>query len=60
MILSALDCFYILMIAVIFGFIIHLEVKVNQLVSMMEEHIRVDERLCEISKQIKKTPIQDK
>ena len=52
MILSAIDCFYILMIAVIFGFIIHLESKVNQLVSMMEEHIKVDERLCEISQKL--------
>ena len=40
------------MIAVIFGFIIHLESKVNQLVSMMEEHIKVDERLCEISQKL--------
>ena len=40
------------MIAIIFGFIIHLESKVNQLVSMMEEHIKVDERLCEISQKL--------
>jgi len=52
MIITMMDCFYILMIAVIFGFIIHLESKVNQLVSMMEEHIKVDERLCEISQKL--------
>lgn len=54
MIITIMDCFYILMIAVIFGFIIHLESKVNQLVSMMEEHIKVDERLCEISDKLNK------
>lgn len=54
MIITIMDCFYILMIAVIFGFIIHLESKVNQLVSMMEEHIKVDERLCEISNKLDK------
>jgi len=54
MIITIMDCFYILMIAVIFGFIIHLESKVNQLVSMMEEHIKVDQRLCEISDKLNK------
>lgn len=56
MIITMMDCFYILMIAVIFGFIIHLESKVNQLCSMMEEHIKVDEALSEISKKVAKTP----
>jgi len=56
MIITLMDCFYILMIAVIFGFIIHLESKVNQLVSMMEEHIRVEDALCDISKKLDKTP----
>jgi len=56
MIITMMDCFYILMIAVIFGFIIHLESKINQLCSMMEEHIKVDEALSEISKKIDKTP----
>ena len=60
MILTALDCFFVLMIAIIFGFIIHLEVQMNMMVEMMKEHIKVDEKLCDISKQIKKTPIQDK
>jgi len=60
MILSALDCFFILMIAIIFGFIIHLEVQMNMMLEMMKEHIKVDEKLCDISKHIQKTPIQDK
>ena len=60
MILSVLDCFFILMIAIIFGFIIHLEVQMNMMLEMMKEHIKVDEKLCDISKHIQKTPIQDK
>ena len=56
MIITIMDCFYIFMIAIIFGFIIHLESKVNQLVSMMEERIKVDEKLCEISNKLDKTP----
>jgi len=60
MILSVLDCFFVLMIAIIFGFIIHLEVQMNMMLEMMKEHIKVDEKLCDISKHIKKPPIQDK
>jgi len=60
MILSVLDCFFVLMIAIIFGFIIHLEVQMNMMLEMMKEHIKVDEKLCDISKHIQKTPIQDK
>ena len=60
MILSVLDCFYIISIASIFGFIIHLEVQMNMMLEMMKEHIKVDEKLCDISKHIKKPPIQDK
>ena len=36
-----MDCFYIMMIAVIFGFIIHLEVQIRLLRVMMEEHTKV-------------------
>lgn len=42
MIVSPLDCFYILMIAVIFGFIIHLETNVKVLLEMMKEHTKCD------------------
>ena len=41
MIISIMDCFYILMIAIIFGFIIHLEVQIRLLRVMMEEHTKV-------------------
>jgi hypothetical protein len=55
MIITPMDCFYIVMIGVIFAFIIHLEVKVSSLVSMMEEHVRIDDRLCDISKKLDET-----
>ena len=55
MIITLMDCFYILMIGVIFAFIIHLEVKVSSLVSMMEEHVRIDERLSDLSKKLDET-----
>ena len=45
MIISAIDCFYILMIAVIFGFIVHLEVQIKTLHTMMEEHVKCDTSL---------------
>jgi len=41
MIITIMDCFYIMMIAVIFGFIIHLEVQIRLLRVMMEEHTKV-------------------
>jgi len=56
MIITPMDCFYILMIGIIFAFIIHLEVKVSSLLTMMEEHVRIDERLSDISNKIDKTP----
>ena len=42
MILSALDCFFVLMIAIIFGFIIMMEMQIKQIKTMMEEHIKFD------------------
>lgn len=41
MVITIMDCFYIMMIAVIFGFIIHLEVQIRLLRVMMEEHTKV-------------------
>ena len=41
MIITIMDCFYIMMIAVIFGFIIHLEVQIRLQRVMMEEHTKV-------------------
>ena len=58
MILSALDCFFIIMVLINFAFVIHLETQVRMLRSMMEEHCRFDDSLCELSKELQKTPIQ--
>jgi hypothetical protein len=45
MIVTAIDCFYILMIAIIFGFIVHLEVQIKTLHTMMAEHVKCDASL---------------
>lgn len=58
MTLDALDCFFIFMVLINFGFIIHLETQVRMLRSMMEEHTRFGDKLCELSKEFQKTPIQ--
>ena len=42
MTISALDCFYSLSIASIFGFIIMMEMQIKQIKTMMEEHIKFD------------------
>jgi len=42
MTLSPLDCFYILSIVSIFGFIIMMEMQIKQIKTMMEEHIKFD------------------
>jgi hypothetical protein len=50
MIITMMDCFYIMMIAVIFGFIIHLEVQIRLLRVMMEEHTKVSDNMKETLK----------
>jgi|TARA_B110000046_G_C12732039_1_gene288934 hypothetical protein len=55
MIITAIDCFYIMMIAVIFGFIIHLEVQIRLLRVMMEEHTQVVGSMKDCLKESKKT-----
>ena len=47
MIISAMDIFYILMISVIFGFIVHIETQLKILSEMMKEHTRFRTRLCD-------------
>lgn len=42
MTLSPIDCFYIISIATIFGFIIMMEMQIKQIKTMMEEHIKFD------------------
>jgi|TARA_B100000035_G_C20837171_1_gene481352 hypothetical protein len=39
MIISLMDIFYIAMIGIIFGFIIHLETQVNTMKTMIEEYL---------------------
>ena len=55
MIITAIDCFYIMMIAVIFGFIIHLEVQIRLLRVMMEEHTQAVGSMKDCLKESKKT-----
>jgi hypothetical protein len=54
MIITMMDCFYIMMIAVIFGFIIHLEVQIRLLRVMMEEHTKVSDNMKDSYKKIQK------
>jgi len=48
----AIDLFYIAMILVIFGFIIHLEISMVSLKSMMKEHVKFDRRMSDIGKHL--------
>ena len=50
MIVSGMDIFYILMIAAIFGFIIHLEAQMSVVKTMLQEMVKCEEKLKEISK----------
>jgi hypothetical protein len=54
MIITMMDCFYIMMIAVIFGFIIHLEVQIRLLRVMMEEHTKVSDNMKDSYQTIQK------
>lgn len=49
MIISLLDCFYIGMFVIVFGFIIHIETNIKILLEMMKEHVK-----CETIKDIEK------
>jgi len=42
MIISTLDCFYIIMFVIVFGFIIHIETNIKILLEMMKEHVKCD------------------
>ena len=52
MLITAMDCFYIAMILVIFGFIIHLELSMTKLTAMMKEHTKFDVKMSEFGKQL--------
>jgi hypothetical protein len=47
MTMAMLDVFYMFMIIVIFGFIVHLETEMKILITMMKEHTRYRTPLCE-------------
>jgi hypothetical protein len=42
MTLSAIDCFYIIMFFIVFGFIIHIETNIKILLEMMKEHVKCE------------------
>ena len=58
--ITMMDCFYIMMIAVIFGFIIHLEVQIRLLRVMMEEHTKVSGNMKDIHVLEPKTKLEKK
>jgi len=47
MIINAIDIFYMFMIMIIFGFIVHLETEMKVLLTMMKEHTRYRTPLCD-------------
>jgi hypothetical protein len=59
MTLDLLDCFYLGSILVIMGFVAHMEMQIRVLRTMMEEHVKCEVKLSEISKELKKTPSQN-
>ena len=57
MTISIMDLFYMFMIAVICGFVIHLEAQVTMILKMLEERYRFEDKLCE---QQKKTDFENR
>jgi len=49
MIISLIDVFYIGMIIMIFSMMAYMEVQIHTLKTMMEEHVKVDEKMCQIA-----------
>lgn len=47
MMITGMDIFYICMICVIFGFIVHIETQLKILSEMMKEHTIYRTRLCD-------------
>ena len=46
MTISIMDIFYMFMIAMICGFVIHLEAQVTMILRMLEERYRFEDKLC--------------
>ncbi len=53
MIIEILDIFYIVMIAVIFAFIVHIETHIKQLKTMMDEHVKYSNTLADLACDLK-------
>tara|TARA_E500000075_G_scaffold123330_1_gene125402 strand:+ start:92 stop:253 length:162 start_codon:yes stop_codon:yes gene_type:complete len=51
MIVSLLDCIYLGLFVIVFGFIIHMETQLKMLLEMMKEHVKTD-RLCDLKKSL--------
>ena len=47
MTISIMDLFYMFMIAVICGFVIHLESQVTMILKMLEERYKFESKLCD-------------
>ena len=48
MTISIMDLFYMFMIAVICGFVIHLEAQVTMILRMLEERYKFEDKLCDM------------
>ena len=59
MTITLMDLFYIFMIAIIFGFIIHLEAQMSMVKKMMEEHVRTDDSIKELCQKLNQNPIDE-
>ena len=57
MTISVMDIFYIVMIGIICGFVIHLEAQVTMILKMLEERYKFEDKLCE---QQKKTDFENR
>ena len=57
MTISVMDIFYIVMIGIICGFVIHLEAQGTMILKMLEERYKFEDKLCE---QQKKTDFENR
>ena len=58
--IEILDIFYIVMIAVIFAFIVHIEAHIKQLRTMMDEHVKYSNTLADLACDLKNGLKQEK
>lgn len=53
MTIAYMDLFYIIAIGGIVAVLIMMEAQINQIKKMMEEHVKYDEKMCEMFKEEK-------